>query len=471
MNKKKTLGQVFTPHYLVCDILNVAGYITGNDILKKHIIDNSCGDGAFLCEIVKRYCDAAKSACLSINDIKNDLETYIHGIEIDTNTYEKCLINLSSVAETYSIYDVIWDIQNKSALDVHEYDNKMDYVVGNPPYVRVHNLDSEFERIKQYAFCSGGMVDLYLVFYEIGIHMLSENGHLCYISPSSWFNSLAGRNMRQFIKQSGYLRDIIDLEHFQPFKASTYTAIVHLHKRYEQFFNYGIYPLQNTIEKVSSLNIETCIFRDFILLGSHDSIIMLNDIKCKSYKRRVVVKNGFATLYDNIFISDNFSFDELTIPVIKASTGKWRKAFYPYDSDGKILSYDTIFGYDNIKDYLNEHKEYLLKGENETDKPLWYGYGRTQALKDVLVDKYSINNVIKDISSINFHYVPKGSGVYSGLYILTDVPECTLKKIILSDEFINYIHMLRKYKSGGYYTYNSEDLEQFLNYKLSIMMD
>ena len=38
---------------------------------KKHIIDNSCGDGAFLCEIIKRYCDTAKSACLSINDIKN----------------------------------------------------------------------------------------------------------------------------------------------------------------------------------------------------------------------------------------------------------------------------------------------------------------------------------------------------------------------------------------------------------------
>ena len=71
MNKKKTLGQVFTPHYLVCDILNVAGYITGNDILKNHIIDNSCGDGAFLFEIIKRYCDTAKSACLSINDIKN----------------------------------------------------------------------------------------------------------------------------------------------------------------------------------------------------------------------------------------------------------------------------------------------------------------------------------------------------------------------------------------------------------------
>ena len=28
---------------------------TGNKILKKHVIDNSCGDGAFLVNIVKRY--------------------------------------------------------------------------------------------------------------------------------------------------------------------------------------------------------------------------------------------------------------------------------------------------------------------------------------------------------------------------------------------------------------------------------
>ncbi len=27
--------------------------------------------------------------------------------------------------------------------------------------------------------------------------------------------------------------------------------------------------------------------------------------------------------------------------------------------------------------------------------------------------------------------------------------------------------MLKNYKSGGYYTYSSKDLEQYLNYKLS----
>ena len=61
VNKEKRLGQIFTPQYLVEDILDFAGYSNSNNILEKHIIDNSCGDGAFLCEIVRRYCTAYSS--------------------------------------------------------------------------------------------------------------------------------------------------------------------------------------------------------------------------------------------------------------------------------------------------------------------------------------------------------------------------------------------------------------------------
>ena len=49
-NKIKEQGKVYTPDYIVKNILNLAGY-KGNNILQKHVIDNSCGDGAFLKEI------------------------------------------------------------------------------------------------------------------------------------------------------------------------------------------------------------------------------------------------------------------------------------------------------------------------------------------------------------------------------------------------------------------------------------
>ena len=50
--------QVFTPHNIVELMLNHIGYIPSNNILDKYIIDNSCGNGAFLCEIADRYIKA-----------------------------------------------------------------------------------------------------------------------------------------------------------------------------------------------------------------------------------------------------------------------------------------------------------------------------------------------------------------------------------------------------------------------------
>lgn len=57
---------------------------------------------------------------------------------------------------------------------------------------------------------------------------------------------------------------------------------------------------------------------------------------------------------------------------------------------------------------------------------------------------------------------------YTVAYILlTDVPYEVLESIIKSDDFITYLKILKHYKSGGYYTYTSKDLEQFINYKIS----
>ena len=169
MKKRKQIGQVFTPKYLVQDILDISGYTKSAGILEKHVIDNSCGDGAFLDEIVRRY--AAKF--LSTNDdrhtLARHLSKYVHGIEIDPIVYEECIRRLNNLAVQLGLGPVPWDIRNADALTIRDYDGKMDYVVGNPPYVRVHNLEENYCKVKSFKFSRGGMTDLYLVFYEIGL--------------------------------------------------------------------------------------------------------------------------------------------------------------------------------------------------------------------------------------------------------------------------------------------------------------
>ena len=62
--------QVFTPSWMVNLMLDKLQY-SGNGILQKHIIDNSCGKGAFLTEIVDRYCKAYIDVHGNTNGLKH----------------------------------------------------------------------------------------------------------------------------------------------------------------------------------------------------------------------------------------------------------------------------------------------------------------------------------------------------------------------------------------------------------------
>ncbi len=470
-NKIKNNGQVFTPDYLVKNILDEAGYY-GENILQKHCMENSCGSGAFLCEIIKRYYNEYVAFYHTANGVEEHLSQYIHAIEIDNYIFNVDLQkNLKNLCKSLHLKEVDFDIRHADTLTVSDYDNKMDFVVGNPPYVRVHNLNEGYNTVKKYAFATGGMTDLYLVFFEIGFRMLKEGGHLCYITPSSWLNSVAGANLRDYIRKNRNLISLIDLAHYQAFRVTTYTLISHFRKGINtDNFAYYEYDIENRDKKyIETLCINEIDINGYFYLAYRKTLNQLREIIMNRGLKLAVVKNGFATLSDKVFIAQDFPFTQHVIPAIKASTGKWYKAFFPYDTKGKPLDKEKIFNNQDIAEYLYLHKENLLKGQKEGSNPQWYLYGRTQALKDVYVNKISINTCIKDVSSIKINHVPRGCGLYSGLYILTNADIDTITKILYNEDFIKYISSLKKYKSGGYYTFNSKDIELYLNYHLNIL--
>ena len=464
----KHSGQVFTPGFLVRNMLDYAGYVCGN-ILEKHIIDNSCGAGAFLCEAVARYCNEYVANHDDNVGLKADLERFVHGIELDPVVCADCRSNLDGIAKDFGVENVGWDLLNTNALSVTRYDGQMDFVVGNPPYVRVHNLEEGYDEVKSFRFAEGGMTDLYLAFYELGLRMINGTGKLCYITPSSWLSSVAATNMRKYVMQHRTLAGLIDLGHQQVFENVTaYTMIALFDARHQadgvEYYTYSAADSDKVY--VDTITYGEMSIGDSFYVASKEDLSLLRVVKTASVPRYVRVKNGFATLADKVFIS-NVSFDALTIPVLKASTGKWYKAFFPYDAAGKPLSREAVFSHPDVADYLNRNKKELLKKHTERENPDWYLYGRTQAIRDVFERKYSINSIIKDVSSIRLIDVPACSGLYSGLYILSRVPYDVLKSAVESKDFIDYLAMLKNYKSGGYYTYGSKDLEQYLNYKIA----
>ena len=463
----KQHGRVYTPDYLVRLILDFGGY-DNHDVLKKHIIDNSCGDGAFLKEVVSRYCDLFLKSNNNITTLKKELERFVHGIELDKEESEKCIHNLNEVAAKYGLKNVRWNIINADTLTIDAFDGKMDYVFGNPPYVRVHNLEGSYDAVKKYRFAEQGMTDLFIVFFEIGFNMLAKNGVMSLITPSSWLSSKAGKKLRDYIKHYHNLSGVIDLEHFQPFEATTYTLISRFQKG-KSFGEVEYFTFDETTfnkKKQDQLPLEEMCVGNGFYLSNRESLEKLREIRTGGTFHYVQVKNGFATLADKVFIGD-FSFNEGTIDILKASTGKWSKCIYPYDSTGRPLPLNDFKKFRQAYEHLLANKEKLSKDRDVEDDNYWYLFGRTQALKDVGSMKIAINTILKDKHSIKLEPVPEGKGVYSGLYILTKMGVEEIRQLIVSEDFINYIKLLKNYKSGGYYTYASKDLEQYLNYKLT----
>ena len=467
---EKENGRFYTPNYIVKNILDMSGY-HGNNILKKHVIDNSCGDGAFLSEIAIRYYTEAKKANYTSQEIKNDLETYIHGIEIDFIERNKCVDNLNSIFQKYRITNIKWDIICDDALAINKYNGKMDYVLGNPPYVRVHNLGDSFDNIKSFSFAQDGMTDMFIVFYEIGIRMLSKTGVLGYITPSSFFNSVAGAYMRKIFVDDNLLDQVCDLKHYQAFKATTYTTIVILKKnRTDKEVTYYQFDKNNRIPYY----VETLTSDEFYISGNYffatkEQLSMLSSILSNYNTTDIKVKNGYATLCDDVFIHDfNFS-SKYIIPVIKASKGIRKKAFFPYTKTGKLIEENEIQSDKEMYAYLKSNREKLIKRSNEnTEKEYWYAYGRSQAIADTFKDKLSINSLIRNEQDIKFVDAPAGTGVYSGLYVISDtIPVKYIKKVLKSRDFTDYVCLLSKYKSGGYYTFSSKDVKKFLDYQFA----
>lgn len=465
----KHKGQVFTPDYLVKNILDLCGYTETSAIIDNHIIDNSCGDGAFLVEVAQRFIGAYRLAGYSDDAIKQALETYVHGIELDTDAYTKCIENLTTLSETFNLTGVKWNIINTDALTNTRYLASMDYVVGNPPYVRVHNISTDAKFLKtNYSFMREGMSDLYLAFFELGLYMLKDTGILGYVTPSSYFNSKAGGIFRDYIIRGRSLHTVVDFGHYQPFSATTYVAITLLTKAENDTVNYYEYDeFEHKPVKHRVLD-----FGDFVtdsrqlLFGGREVSQTQAILASEGLPKKCVVKNGITTLLDEFFISETLPCTQFVIPILKASTGAWERCIYPYNENGRPIHFDVLQSDLQLSKRYETYKDRLLARDLQKGTE-WYEFGRAQGIKDVYKQKYAVNSLIRSKEDIKLVACPPGTGVYGGLYILTDLSEDELRGVLVSDEFEAYVKSLGKYKSGGYYTYSSKELQLYLNYKLA----
>lgn len=480
--------QIYTPSKVVNFMLDNVGFNNKCGIDGKHIIDNSCGNGNFLVEIVKRIFQFIP------NIDREYLETYVHGIEIDEPAYNEAINRLNKIATEHNISNVKWDVRNSNALAITDFDDCMDYVVGNPPYCNVHHMSKEnYDLLKtEFFFCSDGMTDLYIGFFEKGIQMLNSNGILGYITPNSWLTSKAGYWLRDHLYSHNSLQKIYNFDTDKLFNdATTFTCITIIdNNRSFDDDNIVVYhgnfnDLSDNKQHCSVVDKHDIYVSEKILTNLKDDVIRhIIDYEIKDYDKRFIVKNGLATLKDKLFVINPNDKDtnvdiyvELycneIIDCVKASKGEFKYIIYPYDDSGKPLSYDNLCLY--VRGLLERRAERL---DIDMTQENWYLYGRTQAIKDVNKYRVSCNNLIRDKNDVILRELPAKTAVYSGFYIIRNgMPQNRKEMKLLYQQvddalktnlFANYVKSIGKSKNGGYYTFSTEDLEQFLNYFYSI---
>ena len=112
MDKIKNKGQVMTPPVIVdymIDLLN----LSKTDINTKIFLDNSCGDGAFIKGLLRKGVPVE----------------HIYACDIDAEISQPVAQLLPKN-----------NLRIGSFFLQQDWINKFDYIIGNPPYVRIHNI-------------------------------------------------------------------------------------------------------------------------------------------------------------------------------------------------------------------------------------------------------------------------------------------------------------------------------------------
>ncbi len=451
--ERKKLGEFYTPDEVIDYILDAVEYVPGKAIESKDLIDPACGSGGFLVKAARRliarnavkFGKATPKEALDskkwqgvydrlspkeCEEIINSVAMHIHGFDINPFAVSITEMNLlfqiidlytKAVRENrgfkiprFKVYETdslempieqsnltqFFGQTGKSlAKDKETTDElktkKYDFVVGNPPYVRVQKMSEiDRKRIRSEYSSVEGKFDIYIPFLELGIKLMADNGRLSYINPNLFIQREYGRKIRELITRETKISQILDFGDSGVFSDVTnYPCILVLNKK----------PVENT--KVIRVilasdflldDIQACLdertkqTEHFIIvtkkpedfgsewfLGSKQEKSLFEKIKLAGVALRDIrekIHEGLITGANEIYFVDKNKATELSPdlefmkPVPKGKDVRrysisWngRYVIYPQNKDGTPLSEVMIRKNPKLFQYLERQRNLLEK--------------------------------------------------------------------------------------------------------------
>lgn len=223
-------GEVLTRRWVVELILDMVGYTADRDLGDMIAVEPCFGRGAFLVPMIERLrqsaerherpldeCGAAIAATdiqpRNVNDMRAHIEHDLCWSGVDPRTARR-LTNRWLKLDDYLLQPVPR--------------TKVDFVVGNPPYVRLEDIDDDLlADYRKRCKTMSGRADLYIGFIEKGLRSLRPGGTLGFICADRWMRNQYGRTLREFVTSRYSVRSVLSMNDVDAFenKVSAYPAI------------------------------------------------------------------------------------------------------------------------------------------------------------------------------------------------------------------------------------------------------
>jgi len=371
-------GQVTTPAVIV-DMMVEKLFSNMKPKPTDFVIEPGCGEGAFI-EGILRYCD------------KLQLETpRIIGVELDANLAEKAGRRFANCASV--------EILEQDYLDKPI---AADFIIGNPPYVPITELDERQKARYRGVFKTAvERFDLYLLFFEQSVKNLKQNGRLCFVTPEKFEYVHTAAPLRRL------LADLV-VEEIQHIDEETFSGLV-------------TYPTITTVEKRKARLDEKTRVRSrdgqvrsvklppdgsaWIAALQHGADIENEGLTLEGICVRVSA--GVATGADEVFALPEKKLPrelrKFAYPTISGRDLRPPKGteilntedvmLVPYDREGNLLPEEEL---GSLRTYLSRRRERLEKRTCVSKgKRKWYAFHENVPLRDILRPKF----LCKDIAS------------------------------------------------------------------------
>ena len=223
-------GEVFTRRWVVDLILDLAGYNAETDLASQTIVEPSCGGGAFVAPIVERLLSSMETHKRAFGDLRGSLRAFDllrHNVEISRKSAESALLSAGCQADLATDLAASW-IQSADFLLDDQEAASADFVVGNPPYIRLEDVPTDVsDEYRRRWPTMRGRSDIYIGFYEKGLELLKPEGRLAFICADRWMRNQYGGHLRRLISDRYAMDSVIVMHDVDAFEeqVSAYPAI------------------------------------------------------------------------------------------------------------------------------------------------------------------------------------------------------------------------------------------------------